>query len=100
MDSITAKKINNANATANAAAASAMAAFNMQMMGLGGLGGVGGVEDDIVLSKVIAVDSDTSSNEGAVVAVAAAEVVAAEVMKVGKENVKEVVMADRTQMQI
>lgn len=100
LDSITAKKINNANATANAAAASAMAAFNMQMMGLGGLGGVGGVEDDIVLSKVIAVDSDTSSNEGAVVAVAAAEVVAAEVMKVGKENVKEVVMADRTQMQI
>jgi hypothetical protein len=66
LDSITAKKINNANATANAAAASAMAAFNMQMMGLGGLGGVGGVEDDIVLSKVIAVDSDTSSNEGGV----------------------------------
>lgn len=61
MDNITAKKINNANATANAAAASAMAAFNMQMMGLGG---IGGVEDDIVLSKVIAVDSDTSSNEG------------------------------------
>jgi hypothetical protein len=60
LDSITAKKINNANANANAAA-SAMAAFNMQMLGLGG---VGGVEDDIVLSKVIAVDSDTSSNEG------------------------------------
>jgi hypothetical protein len=33
----------------------------MQMMGLGG---VGGADDDIVLSKVIAVDSDTSSNEG------------------------------------
>jgi hypothetical protein len=62
LDSITAKKINNANANANAAAASAMAAFNMQMMGLGGL--VGGVDDDVVLSKVIAVDSDTSSNEG------------------------------------
>ncbi len=63
LDSITAKKINNANA--NVAAASAMAAFNMQMMGLGGVGGlVGGVDDDVVLSKVIAVDSDTSSNEG------------------------------------
>lgn len=65
LDSITAKKINNANANANVAAASAMAAFNMQMMGLGGVGGlVGGVDDDVVLSKVIAVDSDTSSNEG------------------------------------
>ena len=62
LDSITAKKINNANANANAAAASAMAAFNMQMLGLGG-GGVGGVEDDIVLSKVIAVDSDTSGSD-------------------------------------
>jgi len=63
LDSITAKKINNANA--NVAAASALAAFNMQMMGLGGVGGlVGGVDDDVVLSKVIAVDSDTSSNEG------------------------------------
>ena len=65
LDSITAKKINNANANANVAAASAMAAFNMQMMGFGGVGGlVGGVDDDVVLSKVIAVDSDTSSNEG------------------------------------
>jgi hypothetical protein len=65
LDSITAKKINNANANANVAAASAMAAFNMQMMGLGGVGGlVGGVDDDVILSKVIAVDSDTSSNEG------------------------------------
>jgi SpoVK/Ycf46/Vps4 family AAA+-type ATPase len=63
LDSITAKKINNANANANAAAASAMAAFNMQMLGLGGVGGVGGVEDDIVLSKVIAVDSDTSGSD-------------------------------------
>ena len=61
LDSISVKKINNANASANAAAASAMAAFNMQILGLGG---VGGVDDDIVLSKVIAVDSDTSSNEG------------------------------------
>ena len=61
LDSITAKKINNANASANAAAASALAALNMQMMGLGG---VGGVEDDIVLSKVIAVDSDSGSSEG------------------------------------
>jgi hypothetical protein len=62
LDSITAKKINNANA--NAAAASALAALNMnmQMMGLGGMGG--STDDDIVLSKVIAVDSDTSSNEG------------------------------------
>jgi hypothetical protein len=59
LDSITAKKINNVNA--NVAAASALAAFNMQMMGLGG---VGGIDDDVVLSKVIAVDSDTSSNEG------------------------------------
>jgi hypothetical protein len=58
LDSITAKKINNANVNA----ASALAAFNMQMMGMGGL--VGGVDDDVVLSKVIAVDSDTSSNEG------------------------------------
>jgi hypothetical protein len=66
LDSISVKKINNANASANAAAASAMAAFNMQIMGLGGggVGGMGGVDDDIVLSKVIAVDSDTSSNEG------------------------------------
>ena len=67
LDSISVKKINNANA--NAAAASALAALNMnmQMMGLGGVGGIGGmggVDDDIVLSKVIAVDSDTSSNEG------------------------------------
>lgn len=62
LDSITAKKINNANASANAAAtASALAALNMQMMGIGGMGGI---DDDIVLSKVIAVDSDTSSNEG------------------------------------
>ena len=60
LDSITAKKINNANA--NVAAASALAAFNMQMMGMGGL--VGSTDDDVVLSKVIAVDSDTSSNEG------------------------------------
>ena len=68
LDNITAKKINNQNATANAAAASAMAAFNMQMLGLGGVGGIGSMgiaDDDIVLSKVIAVDSDTSSNEGA-----------------------------------
>ena len=70
LDNITAKKVNNHNATANAAAAaSAMAAFNMQMLGLGGvgvggIGSMGGVDDDIVLSKVIAVDSDTSSNEG------------------------------------
>jgi hypothetical protein len=64
LDSISSKKINNANA--NAAAASALAALNMnmQMMGLGGVGGMGsGVDDDVVLSKVIAVDSDTSSNE-------------------------------------
>ena len=63
LDNITAKKVNNQNA----AAASAMAALNMQMMGLGGVGGIGGIgsaDDDIVLSKVIAVDSDTSSNEG------------------------------------
>jgi hypothetical protein len=70
LDNITAKKINNQNATANAAAASAMAAFNMQMLGLGGvgvggIGSMGSADDDIVLSKVIAVDSDTSSNEGA-----------------------------------
>ena len=58
LDSITTKKINNQNASANAAAASALAALNMQMMGLGG------VEDDIVLSKVIAVDSDSGSSEG------------------------------------
>jgi len=64
LDNITAKKVNNQNANANAAAASAMAAFNMQMLGLGGIGGVGITDDDIVLSKVIAVDSDTSSNEG------------------------------------
>jgi hypothetical protein len=64
LDSISVKKINNANA--NAAAASALAALNMnmQMMGLGGVGGIGGVDDDIVLSKVIAVDSDTSSSDG------------------------------------
>lgn len=65
LDNITAKKVNNQNA----AAASAMAALNMQMMGLGGvgvggIGGIGSADDDIVLSKVIAVDSDTSSNEG------------------------------------
>jgi hypothetical protein len=67
LDNITAKKVNNQNANANAAAASAMAAFNMQMLGLGGVGGIGSIgsaDDDIVLSKVIAVDSDTSSNEG------------------------------------
>ena len=69
LDSITAKKITNQNASANAAAASALAALNMQMMGMGmGMGSVGGlvggVDDDIVLSKVIALDSDTSSNEG------------------------------------
>ena len=59
LDNITAKKVNNQNANANAAAAaSALAALNMQMMGMGG------TDDDIVLSKVIAVDSDTSSNEG------------------------------------
>jgi len=69
LDSISVKKINNANA--NAAAASALAALNMNMQlmgmgmgGIGGIGGVGGTDDDIVLSKVIAVDSDTSSNEG------------------------------------
>jgi hypothetical protein len=67
LDSISVKKISNQNANANAAAASALAALNMQMMGMGmgmGMGGMGGVDDDIVLSKVIAVDSDTSSNEG------------------------------------
>ena len=67
LDNISAKKVSNQNANANAAAASALAALNMQMMGLGGVGGIGGmggVDDDIVLSKVIAVDSDTSSNEG------------------------------------
>ena len=58
LDSITAKKINNQNASANAVAASALAALNMQMMGMCG------ADDDIVLSKVIALDSDTSSNEG------------------------------------
>jgi uncharacterized membrane protein YgcG len=67
LDSISVKKINNANA--NAAAASALAALNMNMQlmgmgGIGGIGGVGGTDDDVVLSKVIAVDSDTSSNEG------------------------------------
>jgi uncharacterized membrane protein YgcG len=62
LDSITAKKINNQNANA---AVSALAALNMQMMGLGGVGGlVGSTDDDAVLSKVIALDSDTSSNEG------------------------------------
>ena len=63
LDSISVKKINNANASANAAA---MAAFNMQIMGLGGVGGGGGMgsaDDDIVLSKVIAVDSDTSGSD-------------------------------------
>jgi hypothetical protein len=65
LDNITAKKISNQNANANAAAAaSALAALNMQMMGMGSMGSMGGVDDDIVLSKVIAVDSDTSSNEG------------------------------------
>lgn len=65
LDNITAKKVNNQNANANAAAAaSALAALNMQMMGMGSMGSMGGVDDDIVLSKVIAVDSDTSSNEG------------------------------------
>lgn len=61
LDSITAKKINNQNTSANAAAVSALAALNMQMIGMGGMGGA---DDDIVLSKVIAVDSDTSSNDG------------------------------------
>ena len=64
LDSITAKKINNANASANAAAASALAALNMQMMGLNPNVGAFGKDDDVVFSKVIAVDSDTSSNEG------------------------------------
>lgn len=59
LDSISVKKINNANASA----ASALAALNMQIMGLGGGGGMGGVDDDIVLSKVIAVDSDTSGSD-------------------------------------
>jgi hypothetical protein len=64
LDSITTKKINNQNASANAAAASALAALNMQMMGLSPNVGAFGKDDDIVLSKVIAVDSDSSSSEG------------------------------------
>jgi hypothetical protein len=68
LDSISSKKIN--SQTANVNAASALAALNMNMqlmgmgMGMGGIGGVGGVDDDVVLSKVIAVDSDTSSSDG------------------------------------
>jgi hypothetical protein len=64
LDSISVKKINNANA--NAAAASALAALNMNMQLMGLNPNVSSFlkDDDIVLSKVIAVDSDTSSNEG------------------------------------
>lgn len=57
LDSISTKKINNQNASANAAAASALAAFNMQLMGLNA-----SMDDESLMSKVIAIDSDTSSS--------------------------------------
>ena len=64
LDSISVKKINNQTANVNAASALAALNMNMQLMGMSGIGGIGGVDDDVVLSKVIAVDSDTSSSDG------------------------------------